>query len=302
MDKLTSMKVFIAVAERGSFTAAADTLAMSKAMASKHVRYLENLLGARLLDRNTRRLRLTEVGAAYRDRCLRHLAEIEETERSIAERNAAPKGMLKVTAPTSFGTFHLTPAIADYKAACPEVDVQLTLDDRYTDLLEGGCDVAVRVGWLPESTLIARQLATAQLVVCGAPAYFDRHGVPQAPAELDQHNCLRYTQSRPRNEWLFKGPEGEFSVPIAGDFEANIPEAVRVAALSAQGLAQLATYVVGPDVQAGRLQAVLTDYAADPLPIHALYPDRRHLAATTRTFVDFLLERFQARNWEMEDS
>jgi DNA-binding transcriptional LysR family regulator len=174
MDKLTSMKVFVAVAQRGSFSAAAEELDMSKAMVSKYVRYLENLLGARLLNRNTRHLTLTPVGAAYCDRCKQILAEVEETELLITQLNSEPKGTLKVTAPTSF-TFYLTPAIADYQAMYPDANVHLTLNDQFAGLVEKGFDVGVRVGKLPESSLIARKLADVRLVVCGAPAYFERH-------------------------------------------------------------------------------------------------------------------------------
>lgn len=293
MDKLTSMKVFTAVAQAGSFSAAAEALAISKAMASKHVLDLENRLGARLLNRNNRCLRLTEIGTLYRDRCQQILEDLEETELLVSQRNTEPRGTLKVTAPTSFGTFHLVPAITDFKALWPEVKVQLALNDRPLDLVEEGLDVGVRVGKLADSSLIARPLASVRPVVCGAPAYFDDHGVPNVPGDLAKHNCLLYTQWIPRGEWLFRGPKGEFSVPVSGNFEANAGDAVRIAAIQGCGLAQLATYVVGEDLQAGRLRAVLTHYEPDPIPIHAVYPHRRLLSATVRSFVEFLQARFR---------
>lgn len=293
MDKLTSMKVFMAVAQAGSFSAAAEGLNISKAMASKHIRNLENRLGARLLNRTNRRLSLTEVGALYRDRCQQILEDLEETELLVSQRSAQPRGTLKVIAPTSFGTFHLVPAITDFKALWPEVKVQLVLNDRPVDLVEEGSDVGVRVGKLGDSSLISRPLASARLVVCGAPAYFVEHGIPNSPSDLANHNCLIYTQGTHRGEWLFAGPKGEFAVPVSGNFEASVGDAVRIAAIQGCGLVQLATYVVGDDLRAGRLQAVVTDYEPDAIPIHAVYPHRRLLSATVRSFVEFLQARFQ---------
>jgi len=293
MDKLTSMKVFATVVQSGSFTAAADVLGLSKAMVSKHIHSLENLLGVRLLNRTNRRLHLTEAGAAYLERCRQILNAVEEAERAVAELNAKPQGALKLTSPTSFGTFHLVPVIADYEKLYPEVKVLLSLQDLPMDLVEEGLDLAIRVGKLPDSSLVARPLASVRVVVCGAPSYFKTHGVPQTPDDLAQHNCLLYTEWTPKGEWLFKGPEGEFSVPVSGDFEANLGDAVRMAAISGRGLVQLPAYVVGPDLKAGKLRAVLTDFAPDKMPIYAVYPHREHLAATVRTFVEFLQERFQ---------
>lgn len=295
MNKLTTMKAFVTVVERGSFSAAAEELNLSKAMVSKHVRNLENLLEAQLLHRNTRALSLTEAGAVYRERCKQILWDIEDTERLITELNARPIGTLKVTAPTSFGTFHLVPAITDYKAAYPDVSVQMRLNDQLVDLVEDGYDVAVRVGRLSESSLIARKLADARLVVCGAPTYFERCGVPQVPDDLAHHNCLRYTQAQAKDEWLFKGPDGEFLLRVSGNFEANAGDAVRMAAIDGCGLAQLPTYAVGQDIKAGQLQTALNDYEPDGIPIHAVYSHRRHLSATVRTFVEFLYTRFQTR-------
>ncbi len=293
MDKLTSMKVFTTVAQAGSFSSAADALALSKAMVSKHILSLEGLLGARLLNRSNRHRHLTEAGAAYLERCKQILNAVEEAERAVAELNSEPRGTLKLTAPTSLGTFHLVPAIADYEKLYPEVKVLFSLQDQPVDLVEEGLDLAIRVGKLPDSSLIARPLATVRVVVCGAPAYLKAHGKPETPDDLAQHNCLLYTEWTPKGEWLFKGSKGEFSVPVSGDFEANLGDAVRMAALSGRGLVQLPVYVVGPDLNAGRLQAVLTDYASDKWPIHAVYPHREHMGATVRTFVEFLLRRFQ---------
>jgi DNA-binding transcriptional LysR family regulator len=293
MDKLASMKVFATVVQTGSFSAAAETLDLSKAMVSKHIHALEDLLGARLLNRTNRRLHLTEAGATYLELCKPILTAVKEAERAVLEMNTEPRGALKLTAPSSLGTFHLVPAIADYEKRYPEVRVLLSLQDPRVDLVEEGFDLAIRVGKLPDSSLIARQLASVPVVVCGAPAYLESHGIPRTPDDLTEHNCLLYTEWAPKGQWRFKGPEGEFLVPVSGDFEANLGDAVRMAAVSGRGLVQLLAYVVDSDLRAGRLRAVLTNYAPDEMPIHAVYPHRKHLAATVRTFVEFLQERFQ---------
>lgn len=299
MDKFTNMKVFVAVVQAGGFSAAAEALDLSKAMISKRIKHLEDTLGVRLLNRTNRSLSLTEVGAIYLEQCQQILAQVEEADLAITQLNSQPQGILKVTAPTSFGTFHLVPAIADYKVRYPEVKVHLALNDRLVDLVEEGLDIGVRVGRLQDSNLIARQLASVRLVVCGAPAYFKRHGVPQVPADLMQHNCLLYTQQTPKDKWEFKGTEGGFSVRVAGDFEAMVGDAVRIAAIQGLGLVQLTTYVVGQDLKAGRLLAVLTEYEPDEIPIHAVYPHRRGLSATVRTFVEFLHARFYPKpDWD----
>ncbi|MGQ0593922.1 MAG: LysR substrate-binding domain-containing protein [Gammaproteobacteria bacterium] len=293
MNKLASMKVFATVVQTGSFSAAAEKLALSKAMVSKQIHALEDLLGARVLNRTNRRLHLTEAGATYLEKCKKILTAVEEAERAVMELNTEPRGALKLRAPSSLGTFHLVPAIADYEKRYPAVKVLLSLQDPWVDLVEEGLDLAIRLGKLPDSSLVARQLASVQAVVCGAPAYLKAHGMPRTPDDLAQHNCLIYTEWTPKGEWLFKGPEGEFLVSVSGDFEANLGDAVRMAALSGRGLVQLLAYVVGSDLRAGRLRAVLTDYAPDKVSIHAVYPHREHLAATVRTFVEFLQERFQ---------
>jgi molybdate transport repressor ModE-like protein len=300
MDKLTSMKVFSAIVQAGSFSAAAREMNISRAMATKHVQYLEDLLGTRLLNRTNRRLKLTEAGQAYRERCARILTDIEETERAVTELNARPGGTLKLTAPTSFGTFYLVPAINDYALLHPEVKVQLALNDQLLDPVAEGLDLVVRVGRLKDSNLIARRLASSRVAVCGAPAYFLKHPIPQTPEDLAGHNCLLYTEREPKDEWEFTRPGGgTYTVQVAGDFEASNADAARMAALGGRGLVQLPSYVVGADIKRGRLQAVLHDHEPEQVPIHVIYPHRRHLSATVRTFVDFLMARFEDRQgWE----
>ncbi len=293
MDKLSSMKAFTVVAGAGSITAAAVQLGLSKSMVSKHVASLEDMLNCQLLHRSSRGVYLTELGEEYRDRCRQIFVQIEDTEDLIRKRNKKPEGTLKVTAPTSFGTFHLAPKIANYEKMFSEVNVELTLDDTFNDLVEGGFDLAIRIGKLEDSSLIARKITESELVVCAAPAYLEQHGIPQAPTDLIDHNCLIYKPSTINDEWLFQEEKEEFSQQVAGDFVTNTGDALRIAAVKERGLIQLPFYVVEADIEEGKLQTVLDDYQPDPVPIHAVYPERKNLSATVRVFIDYLHTCYQ---------
>lgn len=300
MDKLTSMLVFSKVAKAGSFAAAAKELGLSRAMATKHVMQLENGLGIRLLNRTTRNLNLTEVGAVYLERCRQILDDMEEMELAVTRLQTEPRGLLKVCATPFFGSYHLAPAIGAYMEVYPDVHVELSLQTGSIDLIEEGYDLAIQLDELQDSSLIARSLGTSQRVVCGSPAYFSRHGVPRTPEELRQHNCLINMSMAPRDHWQFNITGGETTViKVGGTMQANVADALRIAALSGLGLVILPTYMVGQDIRRNRLQAVLTEYVPAPLEIHAVYPHRKHLSAKVRTFVDFLHERFHPKPyWE----
>jgi len=300
MDKLTSMLVFTKVAKAGSFASAAKELGLSRAMATKHVMQLENGLGIRLLNRTTRNLSLTEVGVVYLERCLQILDEMEEMEIAVTRLQTEPRGTLKVNAAPVFGAYHLAPAIAAYSELYPEVNVELVLQAGYVDLIEEGFDVAIHLDELRDSSLIARRLGSSQRVVCGAPAYFRKRGLPETPEDLRKHNCLVNTVLAPRDQWQFSVPGGvATTVKVSGNMQSNVADALRIAAICGLGLVLLPTYMVGQDIYRGRLQAVLTNYVPAPLDIHAVYPHRKHLSAKVRTFVDFLYDRFQPKPyWE----
>lgn len=306
MDKLTSMIVFTKVAKAGSFAAAAKELDLSRAMATKHVMQLENSLGIRLLNRTTRNLSLTEVGVVYLERCLQILDDIEETELAVTRLQTEPRGTLKVNAAPFFGAYHLAPAIAAYNQVYPDVNVELVLQSGYVDLIEEGFDLAIHLDDLHDSSLIARKLGGSQRVVCGAPSYFKNRSVPETPNDLKLHNCLVNSSMPPRDQWQFiESESGKTTVvKVAGTMEANVADALRMAAISGLGLVLLPTYMVGQDLRKGRLQAVLTDFIPSPLEIHAVYPHRKHLSAKVRTFVDFLHERFHPtpywEDWALE--
>lgn len=292
MDTLTSMQVFATVVEAGSFAAAAERLELSRAMVSKHLAHLENHLGARLLNRTTRRLSLTESGATYFERCQLILKDVEEAELATTELTSVPRGTLRLTVPLVFGVLHIAPLIADYLSIHPDAKLDFTLDDRNVDLVNEGYDLAIRIGNLAETGLIARKFASDMLVVCGAPDYFRRHGVPRVPEDLSNHTCLGYSYDDSVNEWRFSGPDGEHVVQVSGNLRANNGDLLRVAALGGAGIVVQPRFLVGADLRAGRLQSVLTEYRSRELGIYAVYPSRKYLSAKVRTFIDFLVERF----------
>jgi len=302
VDRFDNMRVFAKVVESGSFTGAAARLGMSVSRVSQHVKELEERLAARLLNRTTRKVSLTEVGRAYYDRCTRLLADLEETEHAVSDMHAAPRGELRVNAIPSFGILQLAPAIADFTARFPAISVELMVSERFVDLIAEGYDVAVWVGEVPDSSLIARQLAPCRMVVCGAPSYFERHGTPRTPADLSAHNCLTVagTGLSHYRAWHLTAADGTaMNILPRGNLRSNSGAVLIVAALAGHGLACLPTYFVGDALQSGRLVTVLDDYIAPPLTLRALYPHNRHLSAKVRAFVDFLAARFgQEPPWD----
>lgn len=292
MDKLTSMKVFAKVAQSGSYAAAAKELRISRAMATKHVMHLENTLGVRLFNRTTRRISLTEAGAAYLDRCVQIVEDIEETELSVTRLHTEPQGLLRISTPPFFGTFHLAPTIAAYLKQYPKVRVDLVVRGGAVDMMAEGLDLAIRLGELPDSSLVARKLASSPRVVCGSSAYFEKYGRPKVPQDLREHNCLINWGFEPYDLWKFTAPDGELiSVRVSGTLKANTADPLRLAAIHGAGLAALPTYIAGQDLSKGRLEAVLQEYKLPSMDIYAVYPHRRHLSAKVRTFLDFLAER-----------
>jgi DNA-binding transcriptional LysR family regulator len=293
MDRLAAIEAFVRVAEAGSFSQAAQRLHTSKSVVSRLVGALETELGARLIHRTTRALTLTEAGRSYFERASRILADIDEANASVGQLQAAPRGRLRVNAPMSFGFLHLAPAVPDFLARYPDVSLEMTMNDRYVDLVEEGFDVAVRIGNLEDSSLVARRLAPARRVVCVAPDYLARHGTPESPDDLKQHECLCYSNVGLPQAWRFVTAEGRpWLVEVAGRLNANNGDALRAAALKGFGLAILPTFIVGCDLQTGTLVSVLDKYMPQHSGVHAVYPHSRHLSPKVRAFVDFLAERF----------
>ena len=292
MDRMTSMATFVKVVESGGFSAAARALGISPSMVTTHVRALEERLAVRLLNRSTRKVSLTEAGHAYYARCLQILTDVEEAERIAEALQSTPRGTLRLNTSVAIPPF-LAPVIAEFVSLYPGVSVNLAMTDRMIDLVEEGFDLAVRNMSVPDSSLIARCVATYRLVVCGSPGYLAARGSPREPADLVHHNCLIYSHSAWGSEWRFAGPDGEQSVAVAGNLQANSDNALRLAAVHGQGLALAPSFLLIDEIKSGRLVPVLTEFLQTDHAINAIYPHRRHLSAKVRSFIDLLARRFR---------
>ena len=262
---------------------------------SRHVADLETHLGARLLHRTTRRLSLTESGRAFHERAVQLLADLEEAEAAVTESTLVPRGTLKLTCPITFGERHLAPAIAAFAVRHPQLRFDVDLSDRVVDLVDEGCDLAVRIGSAGGATLIARRIGETQLVCCAAPSYIATSGAPATPAELARHPCLAYTYLAAPDLWRFTDAAGAIEeVRVSGPLDANNGRFLAALAATGMGIALEPDFIVGDDIRSGRLVALLPGYRPPSSPIYAVYPSRRHLSAKVRLFVDFLSARFAA--------
>jgi DNA-binding transcriptional LysR family regulator len=302
LDRVTGMQVFVRVAALGSFSAAARVLNLSQTMVTKHVAALEERLGVKLLHRSTRKLVLTEGGRTYLAACERILAEIDEAETSASLDRIEPRGTLRLNVPLTFGFRQVVPALSEFSRIYPAVSFDLGLADRYVDLMEEGWDMAIRIGRLKDSSLVARRLAACRTIVCASPAYLKERGVPQDLDDLAQHNCLGYTlpSAIGADRWAF-GSDGDIVVPIRGNLRANNGDALLAAALAGQGLIYQPTFIVSDSLREGSLVPVLTGYPTYEPAIHAVLPAGRQAPAKVRAFVAFLAERFGPNpNWDRD--
>ncbi|MFO1516083.1 MAG: LysR family transcriptional regulator [Lysobacterales bacterium] len=293
MDKLQAMQLFARVVETGSYTAAAEQLEISRALASKLVQALEDQLGVRLLHRTTRRLSLTEAGQNYYQRVAEILAQLAEAEAEAAELQLEPRGRLRVSAPMSFSILHLGAALADFQRKYPRVELELNLNDRVVDLVEDGFDLAIRIGRLADSSLVARRLAGSQIVAVAAPAYLAWHGMPSHPDDLAHHNCLDYTLSPRRDEWQFARGEERVNVRVRGNLHVNNGDMIALAAAQGLGVALSPAFIVHDALRRGDLVRVLPEWQLPDIGVYAVYPAGRSLPAKTRSLIDFLAERFR---------
>lgn len=289
-DRLTDMRVFARVARLESFAAAARELRMSGTAVSRRVSELEEGLGVRLLQRTTRRLRLTEEGAAYLERCERILEEIEDLESSVSAQRASPRGRLRVAAGVSFAQEQLVPLLPDFLERHPDLTVDLEMSDRFIDLVAEGIDVAIRVGRLADSGLVARRLATSHAALCASPDYLARAGMPGTPEDL-AHHAFVVDRNAPRTLEL-EGPGGLHRFVPEGRLYVNSAHATRDAVRMGLGIGQIPTFVSGADLASGRLVPILPDYRTTEAPIHAVYPPNRHLSSRVRVWVDHLAAHF----------
>jgi DNA-binding transcriptional LysR family regulator len=297
MDRFQEMASYVAVVDAGSFVRAADSIGLSKAAISRHVNDLEQRLGVRLLHRTTRRLSLTAEGHAFHSRCKELLAAVDETESEVTAQSGAPRGLLRVNAPLTFGVLHLAPLWGQFAELYPEVSLDVTLGDRVVDLVDEGYDLAVRITAMTGSMLVSRKLASTRMVLCASPAYLAKHGIPRHPSELASHRAVAYTYWASRDEWEFTGPDGPVSVRVNACIHANNGDTCRLAALHHQGIILQPTFIVGEDLERGTLVELLPQFRSIELGINAVYPTRKFVPLKVRRLIDFLAAAFRDPPW-----
>jgi DNA-binding transcriptional LysR family regulator len=293
MDRFDDLLAFVTVVETGSFTAAADRLGVAKSAVSRRVSDLEDRLGVQLLRRTTRRLNLTDTGRAFHEHASRILADLDEAESAVLQQHGELRGTLKVALPLSFGIRHMCAPIAEFSRRHPRVEFDLDLNDRRIDLLEEGVDVAVRIGRLRDSSLIARRLFDARTVVCASQSYLDRHGVPATPEDLGRHRCLLYSNIPDPTRWVCSDRSGtRHEVRVTGALTASSGDFLLAAAIQGLGIAVEPTFNAGEAISRGELVPLLTDYEWPVSPAWAVYPPTRHLSYRVRAFIDYLADCF----------
>jgi len=288
MDRFREMQVFTAVVEAGSFVGAADEFGLSPAAVSRQLAALESRLGVRLLNRTTRRLSLTGEGEIFLERARLLLEELSEAEAEVTERSTEVIGRLRINAPVSFGVLYLADLWGEFLELHPRLQLDITLSDRTVDLVEEGYDLAIRIGRLPDSMLVGRQLSTTRMVLCASPAYVERNGAPEHPSELADHAVWSYSYFALGDEWRFSGAEGEVGVRLRPRLHSNNGETCRAGALQHRCIVLQPGFLVNADLRAGRLVELLPGYRAGEMGIHALYPSRRHVAPKVRLVIDYL--------------
>lgn len=298
MDKFQEMRVFAAVVDAGSFVAAAEALGMSKAAVSRHVSDLEQRLGARLMQRTTRRLSLTDEGEVFLARCRDILASVEESEAEISTRATSASGLLKLSVPVSFATRHLAPLWSEFLASHPRLTLDVHLADRVVDLVDEGFDLAVRIARLPDSSLVSRRLATTRLVMCAAPAYLKRRGKPKQPDDLASHDVIGYSLFATPGQWSLQGPDGPVTVKTRPRLWTNNGDTSVAAAVRGAGIDLQPSFLIADELAGGRLVEVLPRYRAGELGIYAVYPSRKFVLPKVRAMVDFLSAAFANAPWQ----
>jgi len=298
MSVPSDMTAFVRAVELGGFSPAARELGLTPSAVSKLVTRLEDRLGVRLLNRTTRRLALTPEGEAYFHRTQRILADIRDAENEVARFRAQPKGLLRVNVGTAFGMHQLAPALPAFLERYPEMQVELTITDRLVDLIEEGADVAIRLGALVDSSLVARKICELERVVCASPAYLRRHGTPRTADDLLRHNCLSVAYAPNLRRWPFAEEGTVRHVEVGGNVSANNADSLLQLALLGVGVIRLSDAIVGAAIREGRLVPLLRHiHHSEPLPLHAVYPQGRHRSPRVAAMVDFLVERFAGAPW-----
>ena len=294
MDKLRAMAAFVHIVEKGSLTAAAEALGTSPPSTVRALAALERALGARLLNRTTRRIALTDEGRAYYERARRILADVADAEAAASTKQAVPQGRLAIGAPVMFGRLHVAPLVAEFVDRHPEIKVELTLMDRVVNLIEEGLDATLRIGALADSSLVALEVGRTRRVVCASPACLKRHGVPRVPADLARRPCIRFT-GLASGEWEFKVGGKPLRVRVDGPIATNQVDAAIDACVQGLGYGMFLCYQVGAHERAGRLRYVLEAYEPEPSPVSLVYPQARLVSARLRAFIDWIVPRLRTR-------
>ncbi|HAT32119.1 MAG TPA: LysR family transcriptional regulator [Janthinobacterium sp.] len=294
MNKLQAMEVFVQVVDAGGFTRAAENMQLPKATVSTLIQALETALAVKLLHRTTRQVSITADGAAYYERCLRILSDVREAEESLSHARLSPTGRLRVEAPTGIASDVIIPALPDFFARYPDITLELGCSDRPVDLIEEGVDCAVRGGELADSTLIARRVGIIHFATCAAPAYLARYGRPTHPDDLQRHKCVNYFSAKSGKvyDWDFTRGAERIVLPMSGHIALNDSNAYVSAGVAGLGVVQMLNFTMAPMLADGRLELLLADWSSDPLPIHVVYPQNRHLSAKVRVFVEWIAELF----------
>lgn len=294
MNKLQAMEVFVQVVDAGGFSRAADLMQLPKATVSTLIQQLETSLSVKLLHRTTRQVSVTADGAAYYERCLRILSDVKDAEESLSRTRLSPSGRLRVESPTGLASEILVPALPGFFERYPDIQLELGSSDRPVDLIEEGVDCAVRGGELGDSTLIARRIGIIHFVTCAAPSYLDRYGAPQHPRDLERHRCVNYFSAKTGKiyDWDFTRDGERIQVPMPGMIALNDSNAYVQAGLAGLGVIQMTDYLLLQHVREGRMVQLLPDWITDPLPVHIVYPQNRHLSAKVRVFVEWVAELF----------
>ena len=294
MNKLQAMEVFVQVVDAGGFTRAAENMQLPKATVSTLIQSLETALAVKLLHRTTRHVSVTADGAAYYERCLRILSDVREAEESLSRTRLSPSGRLRVDAPTGLSSEVIVPALPDFFARYPDILLELGSSDRTVDLVEEGVDCAVRGGQLGDSSLIARRVGIMHFITCATPGYLARYGRPAHPNELVRHQCVNYFSARTGKifDWDFTRDGERVQVALPGMIAVNDTNSYIAAGLAGLGIVQMPGFLMEPMLKDGRFETLLEDWSSDPLPVHVVYPQNRHLSAKVRVFVEWVAELF----------
>jgi DNA-binding transcriptional LysR family regulator len=292
MDRLSAMNMFVRVVETGSFSAVAKELSSTQPTVSKNIAELESWLGARLLNRSTRSLRLTETGSDYYERCVAILQDVEDAEQNVGLLQTQPKGLVKVSAAVAFGRLHIVPKLENFYVAYPDIRIDITLNDRVVDLVEEGVDIAFRMGTLRDSNLIAKKICSSPTLTVAAPDYLKRVGLPAHPRDLKEHNYLVYTELGSREQVTFREDDESVHVAVSGNLQTNNSEVIRSALLSGLGICQAPRWLVGDKLATGELVEVLQEYSVGPTNISVVYSPGRHLPSKMRCFIDYFAQAF----------